>query len=315
MTDAPSLAPGCLIVAVAVGCQQLLGLDAGDQSSTSSGGTGATASTSSNGTAGGGVSSTSGTSSGTGGSTSTTSSSSTSSSSGTSTSSSTSTSSTGSSSTSSSSGTTDPCVGPVVIPLGDMIDDMEAMQPHILMQGNRQGPWFTYNNGGAQTPAPTAPCLPSPGGYCPASLYSMHTSGTNITSLAGIGFDLDHAGVAARQPYDASSFHGVAFWGKTSLVSQGIHFMVLEPQTVAAGGTEGGTCTVPDGGLPCGDGHKTDITLTPTWTQYAFTFKQLKQAGWGQSVGPLDATQLLAMQFFVDACASFDIWIDDIGFY
>jgi hypothetical protein len=125
-----------------------------------------------------------------------------------------------------------------------------------------------------------------------------------------MGFDLNHPGTD-RKPYDAHTFTGIVFWAKGA---PSIHVMVLEPATVPASlQGQGGTCT-PMGSFGCGDSHRANVALTASWEQYAVPFMNLSQAGWGVTAA-FDPAQILSIQFAVDPVASFDFWIDDVGFY
>lgn len=281
-------------VVLLASCQQLLGLDEGKVSTTGATGGGGHASTSVSTSAGGGTSSVSTSSTETSSATSST----------------TSTSGTGGTGGGGTGGGT----GGVMVLPGNMIDDMEDGNAQILTQGGRFGSWFTYNDGtGTQSPDPASSCLPADGGHSPASLKSMHTTGTGFSLSgfgAGMGFDLNHPGTE-RLAYDAHAFTGVVFWAKGAT---NIHVMVLEPATVPVSAPgQGGTCT-PMGSFGCGDSHRANVALTTAWKQYAVPFSSLAQAGWGVGA-TFDPSQVLSIQFAVDPVASFDFWIDEVGFY
>jgi hypothetical protein len=301
-----------VIVAAAAGCQQLLGLDPGNQSSSGPGGTGATATTASTSTGLGGATSTSISAGGATASTTTATSTSSGSTGATTTTTGTTT------TTTTGAGGGNPCTTAFPVPITDMIDTLEHGGDSIPVANGRCGTWFTYNDGTgpAQTPSSNM-VFPSMPGYCSAS--AMHTTGGPFTAYGGgIGFDLNSCASGPRKPYNASTHKGVAFWAKSSNAADAaspIYFMILEPATVAAGGTGGGTCTPGDAGGQCGDSHEYSVQLTTEWHEFSPLFTDMLQAGWGINVGALDPSQILAMQFNVPVGQAFDFWVDDIGFY
>jgi hypothetical protein len=302
-----------LIVTVVAGCQQLLGLDPGNQSSSGPSGTGA-------GSIGiGGGTSTSSTNGG-GTTTSTTATVTSTSSASTSAATTTTTGATTTTGTGSTGAGGNSCNSPWPVPISapNMIDNLEHSGDSIPTTGGRCGTWFTYNDGTgpAQTPPSTmvAPAMP---GFC--SNFAMHTTGGPFTSYGGgIGFDLNSCAAGARKIYSApTTSKGIAFWAKSTTAADAtlpIYLLVLEPATVAAGGSGGGTCTPTDAGGLCGDSHRFQVPLTTDWQEYNVLFTDLVQAGWGITV-PFDSTQILAMQFNVPIGQAFDFWVDDIGFY
>ncbi len=199
-----------------------------------------------------------------------------------------------------------------------MIDNLEHGGDSIPTVNGRCGTWFTYNDGSAsQTPASTM-VFPSMPGYC--SNNAMNTAGGPFTQYGGgIGLDLNSCASGPRKTYNAQQYNykGIAFMAKSSTAATagGVDFLVLEPATVAQGGNGGGTCVPNDAGGTCGDSHQYPFTLTTEWQEYHVLFTDLVQVGWGVPVGPLDPTQILAMQFNIGINEAFNFWVDDIGFY
>jgi hypothetical protein len=76
--------------------------------------------------------------------------------------------------------------------------------------------------------------------------------------------------------------------------------------------TDGGTCMGTS--AQCGDDFGTPIAAGSGWQQYQIPFSSLKQEGWGIKT-TFDAGTVLGVQFQVGVKVTFDIWIDNIGFY
>jgi hypothetical protein len=195
----------------------------------------------------------------------------------------------------------------VTITAANLIDDMAAGTPAILMQGGRVGSWYTYNDGtGSQIPSTTTPCVPAGlgGGYCGSS-NAQHTQGSGFTTWgAGLGFDFDNTGSGTRHAYDVSGLTGIAFQatGPTTL-----RFMVTEMATTPT--AQGGSCTT-----NCSDAHGVAISLGSGWAQHVIPFSSLTQVGWWTPASFAPSTAL-SVQFQVAQGQSFDFSITDIGFY
>jgi hypothetical protein len=72
---------------------------------------------------------------------------------------------------------------------------------------------------------------------------------------------------------------------------------------------EGGTCAT-----GCFDYHTKLITPTTSWAYYQIPWSQLMQGGWGTAAS-FSAASILYLEFEIGACPSFDLYIDDLGFY
>jgi hypothetical protein len=201
---------------------------------------------------------------------------------------------------------------------------MEQGLSTIIVQGGRQGSWFTYNDGtdgGVQTPTAGGPCFPSlipDGGRC-GSLHAMHTFGSGFTSYgAGLGFNLNQApGGMLPMPYDAMGYNGIAFWalGPAS-GSLEIQVEILTSATTPV--SAGGECV-----SACDDHFYLAVQFPSTgWAELTVPLAagpgQLAQQGFG-TPATFDKTKLLAVQFvstkIIDPSDTFDFWVDDIGFY
>lgn len=207
--------------------------------------------------------------------------------------------------------------GALAIAPGNMIDDLDDADDAILPLGGRAGYWFAYNDmtpGGQMKPAPDGDflpeaCGPSGKGHC------VHVTGTGFRDWgAGVGFYLNAPGIgaAAPRPYDASRHRGIAFWARGNVpVRLSIPVAGVFPVE------EGGTCVWPadpNSREQCHDTHGALVRLTPEWRQFVVPFADLRQAGFGKVV-PWDSTKLMDVQFDVGRNLSFDISIDEIGFF
>jgi len=56
------------------------------------------------------------------------------------------------------------------------------------------------------------------------------------------------------------------------------------------------------------------ITLDPTFTVYRVPFSELQQGGWGAASPGLDTSDLFSIAVEYGR-GSWDLWLDDIGFY
>ena len=59
----------------------------------------------------------------------------------------------------------------------------------------------------------------------------------------------------------------------------------------------------------CYDDFSAPITLGAQWTRQTLPWKMLRQAGWG-TPATLDGSQLKFLEFWFDAGATFDLYVD-----
>ncbi|EDM81864.1 hypothetical protein PPSIR1_05338 [Plesiocystis pacifica SIR-1] len=194
----------------------------------------------------------------------------------------------------------------------NMIDDLEDCDDAIIEQGGRGGSWYSYNDasGGTQTPSGTQ--TPASGGVTDSDMCQAMTSGGGFSEWgAGIGFDFVNDGVAAKMPYDASEFTGVAFWAKGSVTDLRVNLLIPDVLPEA----EGGTCvpSSPDAG-DCSDAHGVAIALTEEWQQFQIDFDMVTQQGWGQAAA-FDPARLMSMHWYIPQDQDFELALDDIGLY
>ncbi len=204
-----------------------------------------------------------------------------------------------------------------------MIDDMEAPDPSILMEGGRNGGWWA----GGDMASPGASIVPNgdasaemiPGGGRCGSHYAMHVTGHGFTSwallTASLRYGTTDGGASGLLPYDASSRAGITFWARIGDTSANqVRFAVSDKATRP----EGGICdvTAATGATACYDTFGVDLTQLGThWTQYRIPFAGLGQRHFGLEEPALDtgAIYTIDFNFYVDEI--FDFWVDDIAFY
>ena len=178
-------------------------------------------------------------------------------------------------------------------PTGPLISDGTVPTVMNLSPG---GGWFMFHDptpGGVMTPA-TIAAFPSAlaGGV-------IHTTGRGFIDWGGgIGFNFQGAG--ALTPIDASDFTGISFkaWGTTAL-----HVGLATVATMP----EFNQCK------KCYDHFAVDIYLTSTPTVYAFTWSELRPAGWGTKVA-LDPRSIVGLNFTSKGGVPWNFTLDDLKF-
>lgn len=201
----------------------------------------------------------------------------------------------------------------------EMIDDMEDNDNAILAEGGRVGYWYTFNDGtegATQNPPPD----PEGTGETPFTMTALEPARGQSTHAArswgsgfedwGIGFGFDLNSVeGAKTAYDASAHTGITFWAKVGPGSgKGALVLISDPSTDPVGGACSDKC----------DPWKKDLAVTEEWQQFTIPFAELAQGGWGEppaATEQVDATKLYSIQFQITDAASFDLYIDDLGFY
>lgn len=201
---------------------------------------------------------------------------------------------------------------PVNIAAEDMIDDFEDGDGALKEIGGRMGFWYVYKDmtaGATVMPdegAAVVPADPGPMGTGKA----IRVSGSGFKDWgAGIGFQFNKMGNNMPNPYNASAYTGVAFMAKGNVpirVGFGVPD-VLPP-------SEGGTCVDNAMMTNCHDLHGYLVRLPSDWKQVKVPFKSLAQQMYGMKAN-WDASKVVSAIFHVDAVPSFEIFIDDVGFY
>jgi hypothetical protein len=134
--------------------------------------------------------------------------------------------------------------------------------------------------------------------------------------------DLDSGTVGIVQPYDASQWTGITFWGISFTgKSQSIYMQMDDDRTSPWGGvcnacnSTGGTV------MPCSDSFRIAETLTATWQQFTVPFASmlLTPQDWSKNgvKAPIHSNKLynLHFQVTVHPAPAFDLGVAMITFY
>lgn len=213
---------------------------------------------------------------------------------------------------------------PAEVRCASVIDSFEANETTIPVEDGRTGAWYVYNDeteGATQDPPLCEPFLPDDE-FALEGLYAARTSGSGFTEWgAGIGVDLNNAGYdpetvaecevdfSNRLPYDASTYTGISFYGKSNLDRANIR--VKFPTVIDTPDGEGGTCT---NGDQCNNSFHAIQLLGTEWTGVEIEFSDLRPASFGDSF-EFDLTQLIGIQFEHQANRDFDFSIDKLCFF
>ncbi|MFZ5891896.1 MAG: glycoside hydrolase family 9 protein [Myxococcota bacterium] len=178
------------------------------------------------------------------------------------------------------------------------IDDLEDGDTKILTKDGRTGAWFAFDDGsaGTRTDATVTPAerLGSKNAIC--------ISGEGFTGWGGgIGFSFSGEG-AARVPYDASSYTGVSFWARGSATQ--FRAMLVDKYSDPAQSLCSG----------CYDHFQAPFTPSSEWKKYTFSWKDLKQLGFGDMQPNVCAAGLYALQFQWSGATPFELCLDDLVF-
>jgi chitinase len=190
-----------------------------------------------------------------------------------------------------------------------VVDDFEDNTLFIPEIDSRAGQWF-----GVGVAATSKFGVEATSGGAPESTKALHMTGpASLPTWATYGVPLGLC-------YDASAFSGISFWmkGDPTAGNKSVKFSIATPPTTEK--SAGGTCPNGDPGCYNNFADQDYITLTPTWTQYSFTWAQLKQADWGPTgknglapAGYEPQKQILNIDFApIDNTKGYDFWIDDI---
>ena len=211
-----------------------------------------------------------------------------------------------------------------------LIDDFEDGDGNLVAIANRNGSWFTFNDGtGIESPAPGSPVLPE---VLDASAnFVLHVTGNDFSPAltlpdgsfafgAGLGVVL-HVDPATQValPYDASGYDGMHFDFTVSFPATTqvrISFLVATSATTPV--AEGGTCTA-----NCSDDYGIFGVLpsSPFSLATNFSWGQLTQQGFGTPV-PFDPKTVLAFKWLLSfpdsgqgaSANDFDFQLDNVTF-
>jgi chitinase len=217
-------------------------------------------------------------------------------------------------------------VSPVTHALGTdpLIDDFEpaptdtATCRKILALDGRQGAWAAGKDSVSPSGVVSRTLEPPGPGGAPGSTRATHMVGSGLNSWGS------YLAVSLAPCYDASKYKGISFWMKGD--PKTVPYLKVSVTTpVTTGPNEGGACEArvgePNG--ECHDNFTVDLfAVSPVWTRYAITWRQLAQNGWGQLAGGgyRPETEIIGINIapgWEDSAApnkSFDFWIDDVSF-
>jgi hypothetical protein len=200
---------------------------------------------------------------------------------------------------------------PVMIAYDDMIDDFEDGDGSILERSTRTGYWYTYKDmsGGMLTPDEGAPLFAEVGAPDGVGKVMRFFGGNFKVWGAGMGFQFVKVENDPPLPYDVSRFTGLAFLAKGNVP---LRVTLGMPEVLP--GSEGGSCIENATLTYCHDAHGMTVRLSNEWHQYKIPFNRLIQEGYGKAA-VFDPTKVIAAGFDVGAVKSFDVSLDDIGFY
>jgi hypothetical protein len=234
--------------------------------------------------------------------------------------------------------------GPTVAP-GDEISTFEDLAAAtVLMQGGRNGYWYSYNDDNPmgtdgtcmQTPpagpqVPAGQTAPTYAGEMPAT-SAPGTTGTLALHAywkgcsvwgAGIGADLGQPPqdggtyMGAKVPYDVGAFTGITFWARVTSSDSDTMLRIKFPMTDETKKEDGGNCTESSTNK-CSDdfGEAFALPANGNWKQITIKWADagFHQEGWG-AVFPWNPAHVTSIQIqSADKNELYDFWIDDMGF-
>jgi hypothetical protein len=163
------------------------------------------------------------------------------------------------------------------------------------------------------------------GGRC-GSRYALRVQAGPFSNWGG------NVGTRFAEPFDATTYDGVAVWMRTAPGFANAPRITLSDQFTDSQYN----MAVPDGGTPyctpnvnCASQTAQGNTncynvgcdpfgaygpLTENWRLFLLSFDEMRQGGWGKYRSSLDLSALLSIQIAYPV-GSWDFWIDDIAFY
>lgn len=199
----------------------------------------------------------------------------------------------------------------------EVIDDMEDGDAGIFPDHGRNGYWYTggdLTKGAVLTPpSGTFAMTKLPAGD--RSDYAASVKAENFVDWGSvIGFNfLEKTG--KPQPYDASAYCGVHFWGKAAAPVT-LRLRVPDVSTHP----NGGVCTDPGAsGTACYDHFGSAVAFGKVWAEYSFKFADLTQIGTGYhpANGKISTDKLFALEWALPGgqpAKTYQVWVDDVEF-
>jgi len=232
--------------------------------------------------------------------------------------------------------------GPTVA-AGDEISNFEDLAAAtVLMQGGRNGYWYTYNDDNPkgtdatciQVPKSGPQNLPDPPltyfGEAPPTAAPNTTGSLALHAVwagctvwgAGIGADLGQPSqdggtyTGPKVEYNVGGFTGITFWAMATTGSD-TALRIKFPMSDETKMEDGGKC-VESSTNKCSDdfGYKFSLPANGNWKQITVKWSDAAfvQEGWG-AVFPWNPAHVTSIQIqSQDKNESYDFWIDDMGF-
>ena len=140
--------------------------------------------------------------------------------------------------------------------------------------------------------------------------YALLSTGSGYL-WAGVGLGLrwgttDPNGEWIECVYDASAYDGVRFWARGNDLETRLTLSV--PAVIPI--DEGGSCEA-----NCWSNHGVDLNIQEGWHEYFVPFHSFEQPATGARAGDIDPSVLRSLQFEMPSGSTFELLIDEIGFY
>jgi endoglucanase len=180
------------------------------------------------------------------------------------------------------------------------LDDLEDNNNQVIVQGGRNGYWFTFGDQLGSTWEPKGEFTPAPGGP-PGSRYAANLHGKMAPAgdslYVGVGFALTNP----KTPFDLSQAKGISFWAKGP---GRVRFKTPDIDTEPSGDR----CT------DCYNDFGVDIYLSDQWVRYTVPFEKMtQQPGWGDRAPAVAPEAIFAIQWqYSTPNTDYDIWFDNI---
>lgn len=189
------------------------------------------------------------------------------------------------------------CGDAVAIGNEPIISNFDNCTFSVLPNEGRGGSWFSFDDGSDGTLTME---VESGAAHFTSSNWTIWGSGVGCSVAPSLS-NTEHCS------YDASPYAGIRFKAKGT---GRIRLKVATASNVAV--DQGGTCNRGENcyDLPVGYGR-----LTNEWQTFEIPFCSMFPEGWGGEVAPLDPSELVDLEFFLDAGPDVDLWIDDLAFF
>lgn len=179
-----------------------------------------------------------------------------------------------------------------------LIDDLEDGDTQISTAQGRSGAWSTFDDG---TQGMHSEPELSKGG-AQGSKHALCIHGGGYSDWGGAMTLNLNAPMSPRSIYDASAYTGISFWARGSATQ--FRALVVDrysdPALMLCSG--------------CYDHFQAPFTPTDEWQQYRFSWKELKQQGFGDMQPNICPASLLALNFEWPENADFELCLDDVAF-